>query len=172
MAEAVRKRPDAVVLASKLGTLWIRQGRFDEAEALLRRLLAGNPDNVDALNSLAWLLAMRDPGKAGDALALINHAIEIQGPESLLLDTRAIVRIRSGQPDEAVRDLREAQKLDPRNPDPAVHLAWAHQLRGELEEAKRVFRQAGELGWRLAKSDPLERGHMEKLRQDLGLVAN
>ena len=51
-------------LASKLGVIWIRQGRFDEAEGLFRRLLAGDPDNADALNNLAWLLALPGQGKA------------------------------------------------------------------------------------------------------------
>ena len=46
VAEAVQKRPDATLLASKLGVIWVRQGRFDEAEALCRRVLAGNPDNA------------------------------------------------------------------------------------------------------------------------------
>ena len=42
LAEAVRKRPDADLLASKLGVLYIRQGRSEQAEALLRRILAAS----------------------------------------------------------------------------------------------------------------------------------
>ena len=80
VAEAVRKRPEAVVLASKLGAVWIRQGRFDEAEGLLRRLLVSDPDNADALNNLAWLLALRDESRTSEALVLIDRAIEAQGP--------------------------------------------------------------------------------------------
>ena len=40
---AVQKRPDATLLASKIGVIWIHQGRFDEAEALCRRVLAESP---------------------------------------------------------------------------------------------------------------------------------
>ena len=64
-------------LASNLGVIWIRQGRFDEAEAIIRRVSGSNPDNADALNSLAWLLALRDHAKAEEALGLINKAIEL-----------------------------------------------------------------------------------------------
>ena len=39
-AEAVRRRPDSDLLIARLGTIWIRQGRFDEAEALCRLVLA------------------------------------------------------------------------------------------------------------------------------------
>ena len=66
-------------LASKLGVIWIRQGRFDEAEALFRRILASNPDNAEALNNLAWLLALREQGKTDEVLALINHASRNRG---------------------------------------------------------------------------------------------
>ncbi len=172
VAAAVEKRPEVTVLAARLGVIWIRRGRFDDAEGLFRRLLTSNPADVDALNNLAWLVAMRDRGNAAAALGLINRAIEIQGPNPSLLDTRAVVLIRSGQPGRAAKDLEEARKLNPNNPSPVLHLAWAYQMSGQVDQAKQVFRQAGELGWRVAKSDPLERELMEKLRQDLGLVAN
>ncbi|MGA2700263.1 MAG: tetratricopeptide repeat protein [Isosphaeraceae bacterium] len=172
LATAVQKRPDAVLLASKLGAVWIHQGRFDEAEGLLRRLLAGAPENVDALNNLAWLLAMRGQGHGGDALGLIDRAIQIQGRDPALLDTRAVVLIRSGQPRTAVEDLKEAQKLNSKSPSPVRHLAWSYRMSGQLDEAKKFFRQAVEMGWKVASCDPLERKQMEELRRDLGLGGN
>jgi Flp pilus assembly protein TadD len=172
LTEAARERPEAFFLIAKLGVILVRQGRFDEAEKLFRKLLSANPDEVDALNGLAWLVVMRDQSTVRDALGLINHAIDIRGPDPTLLDTRAMVLIRSGQADEAVRDLREAQKLNPANPNPFVHLALAYRMSGRFEDAKKVFRQAAELGWSVANSDPLERGLLEKLRQDLELVPN
>ena len=63
-------------LSASLGAIWIRQGRFDDAEALYCRILGSGPDNVDALNGLAWLLAMRDQGKTQEALELIDRAID------------------------------------------------------------------------------------------------
>src|SRR5262249_21764233 len=44
VAEAVRQRPDAVLMASKLGVIQMHQGHFDEAEGLFRRLLIAQPD--------------------------------------------------------------------------------------------------------------------------------
>ena len=43
VAEASRKRPDLLGLSSKLAAIWIRQGRFDEANGLYRRVLESNP---------------------------------------------------------------------------------------------------------------------------------
>jgi cellulose synthase operon protein C len=172
LEEAVRKGPDSIILASRLGVLRIRQGRFDEAEGLFRRLMASDPNDPDVLNNLAWLLALRDPDKAQEALGLINRGIEIRGPMPSLLDTRAVVLIRSGQPVRAVQDLTRAQELSPGNPSPSLHLAWAYQTNGDLDQARRAFRKAVDLGWKVANSDPLEHKLMEKMRRDLGIAGN
>ncbi len=171
VAEAVRKRPDAVGLAAKLGLIWIHEGRPDEAESMFRRILGGSPDEPEALNGLAWLLALRNSSKTQEALGLIEHAIDVQGPIPSLVDTRAVVWIRAGHPERAVQDLMEAQVNDPARPSLARHLAWAYQTMGRTDEAKRVYQKAGELGWRVANSDPLEHAFMERLGKDLGLGA-
>ena len=70
--------------------IWILEGRFDKAESMCRRILSGNPD--DALNNLAWLLAMRgmETSKADEALGLITKAVYLYGP-TLMEDTFAVV---------------------------------------------------------------------------------
>jgi len=168
VSAAIQKRPELLGLSARLGAIWIRQGRFDDAEALYRRILGSGPDNVEALNGLAWLLAMRDHGKTQEALELIDRAIDGGGRAPSLVDTRAVVLIRSGQLDRAIQDLSNAQNADPRNPSLALHLAWAFQTVGKTEEARKAFQQAEKLGWKPEKSDPLERSFMDKLRQDLG----
>jgi tetratricopeptide (TPR) repeat protein len=172
VAEAVRRRPGAVLLAAKLGVIWISQSRFDDAEALFRRLLISDPDNADALNNLAWLLALQEQSKAQEALGLIDRAIEIQGPTSSLLDTRAVVLIRAGQPEKSIQNLREAQELDTGNPSSVVHLAWAYQALGQADEARKALKKAEDLGWKVAKSDPLERTFIDKIQRDLGMTSH
>ena len=217
VAEAVRKRrPDAVRLKTRLGAIWLWQGRFDEAEGLYRRMLESSPDDPEALNNLAWLLALRDQTKTEEALQLVNHAIDVQGRTAALIDTKAVVLIpipfvegekdrirrhigrdsesrysnwaafhfansfderyctkavvliRSNQPGQAIEVLKDAQSLDKRNASVALHLAWAYQSGGKTDEARKAFREAEKLGWKLAGSDPLERPFMEKLRSELG----
>ena len=80
--------------------------------------------------------------------------------------------IRAGKPARAVQDLTEVQKLDPSKPSSVQHLAWAYQSLGQRDEAKLALRKAGELGWRVTNSDPLERAFMEKLQRDLSLTEN
>jgi tetratricopeptide (TPR) repeat protein len=167
VSEAAQKRPDAISLASKLGLIWVRRGRFDEAEGLFRRLLVGDPDNADVLNNLAWLLALRDKGKAQQALALINRAIDVAGTVPSLVDTRAVVLIRAGQLDKAVEDLGNARASNATNPSYALHLAWAYQASGQTERARLQLQEAEKLGLRPRALDPLELAVLQNLRSEL-----
>jgi tetratricopeptide (TPR) repeat protein len=167
LVDALRKRPEATGLKVKLGSFQLSQGRFDEAAEAFRQVLNENPDDADALNCLAWLLALRAPAKVDEALALIDHAIDVMGAVPTLVDTRAVVLIRAGDLDRAVRDLGVARTGAPRNPNVLLHLAWAYQEGGRLDEARLTFQQAKDLGWSSTRSDPLERPFINKLAQKL-----
>jgi tetratricopeptide (TPR) repeat protein len=169
VSEASRRRPDLTVLANKLAALWIRQGRFDEAEGVYRQVLTGDSDDSEALNNLAWLLALRDQSKAEEAVELINRAIDQQGPTASLVDTKAVALIRGGRSRDAIEILKVAAATNSRNASVPLHLAWALQNEGKPDEARKAFQKALELGWKPERSDPLERLFMEKLRQELGL---
>jgi predicted Zn-dependent protease len=164
VAEAVEKRPEEVALAGKLGVIRIRQGQFDEAETLLRRLLSRNPANSEALNNLAWLLALRDHTKAAEAIALVDRAVAIVGEAPDLADTRAVARIQLGQFDRALTDLQVIRRQSPGNPSFALHLAWAYHAMGQSEQAQKELHEAEKLGLRPAVLDPLELGILKRLR--------
>ncbi len=170
MAEAVQRRPDVSGLATDLGIIRILQGRFNEAEAMYRRILRKEPGNSGALNTLAWLLALRDQSKVDEALGLITRALEIEGPNPTLLDTLAVVLIRGGKFEQAVEELTRAQQRAPGKPSLALHLAWAFREEGKVEEARKQFLKAEELGVRIPSLDPLERLIIQKLRNDLFAV--
>ncbi len=136
--------------------IWIRQGRFDEAEALFRRSLAGAPEDVEVLNDLAWLLALRDQKNAPEALQLIDRAIEAAGTLPTLIDTRAVVLMRLGKTDEAVSQLEAIRKRMPGKSSFAFHLAWAYQMAGRVEDARTELAKSEKLGLRPDGLDPLE----------------
>jgi tetratricopeptide (TPR) repeat protein len=167
VAEASQRRPEMVSLSVRLGAIWTRQGRFDEVESLYRGILGKQPDNAEALNNLAFLVAIRDEKGILEARELIDRAIELAGPNAALADTRAVVLIRSGQLDQAERELLNAQQGDPENRSLAFHLAWVYQLRRELDRAQRAFRKAESLGLRPQRLDPLERRIFERVRNEL-----
>ena len=130
-------------------------------------LLASNPDNADALNTLAWLLALRDQGKTQEAIELIDRAIEVPGESPSLVDTRAVARINSGQVDQAVEELLAIRKQAPQKPSFALHLAWAYQARGPIDQARAEFQEAEKLGLKPQALDPLELAVFQRLRKEL-----
>ncbi len=168
LTEAIGKSPAAAAsLRPELATIYCMQKRYDDAELLLREILRSDPDQVKALNTLAWLLALRDGGKSGEALELINRAIDVEGATSSLVDTRAVALIRAGQLDQATHELRDAQAVDPKNVSLALHLAWAYQEAGNTDLARKAFQQAQELGLKLETRDPLERSMIDGLCRQL-----
>jgi tetratricopeptide (TPR) repeat protein len=171
VVEAIEKRPNATSLPSKLAGIRLRQGRYDEAEALFRKTLDAGRDNPQALNDLAWILSHCDPSpsKTQEALELINRAVDLAGENPAPLDTRAVIFLQMGQADRAVQDLGRALKIQPTSRVYYFHLARAHLLAQNEAESRKAFRRAQELGLKLETVDPLERADYQKLRRELGL---
>jgi Flp pilus assembly protein TadD len=165
VSEAVKNRPDELALAARLGVIRVREGKFDEAESIFRRLLTRDSTNVEALNDLAWLLAMRDPSKASEAIALVDRAVAIKGELPYLADTRAMVRIRMGEIDRAVTELVTLRKRLPENPSFALHLAFAYHVKGQIDRARMELQDAEKLGLQSGTLDPLERDLLNRLRK-------
>ncbi len=166
-AQAVQSHPDSAMFTSNLAGILIRQARFDEAEALCRRALASNPDNAGALNTLAWLLALRDQGKGQEAIEHIDRAIEIVGENPSLLDTRAVARISAGQAGQAVEELLALRRQAPWKLNFVLHLAWAYQAKGQTEQARTELQDAEKLGLKPQVLDPLELAVLQRLRKEL-----
>jgi tetratricopeptide (TPR) repeat protein len=91
------------------------QNPFAAAAARLEQALQLQPDSVDALNDLAWLLATCPEAKLRDAaksLQLAKHAAELTGKKDPgVLETLAAAYAAGGQFAEAIKTVEEATKL-------------------------------------------------------------
>jgi Tfp pilus assembly protein PilF len=121
------------------------------------------------MNNLAWLLAMRGQEANPQALSLINKAIELDASDLSLADTRAVVFIRSGQPDQALEQLQSVQRRDSRNVGVTFHMAWAFMTKGDLNSARSKLQEAERLGLSPRTLDPLELVVLEGMRKQLGV---
>lgn len=86
-------------------------GDVEGAEKTYRRLLEQHPDDIRALNDLAWILQEHDQ-KYADALELANKGLRLAPEDLHLLDTRGT--ILSNMPDrlaDARKDFEEIVKL-------------------------------------------------------------
>ena len=137
---AVREKPGETLLKARLADMASYAGNLAEGISGFRQVLASNPDDVGVLNNLAWALALNEEPHTEEALRLINHAIDVQGSHPSLLDTRAVILIRAGRLDEAIGDIQAATGMATQSPtlpqSLSIHLAWAHQGKGQLAEAR------------------------------------
>jgi tetratricopeptide (TPR) repeat protein len=167
LTDAVRDNPTDFALHLQMADLRDLQGRYEEAEAIYRRILAQDRSSVVALNNLAWLLAHRRE-KAAEALPLISRAIEIAGLRGELLETRAAVHLALGRSDLAVADLEEASADQPT----AVRyfqLARAHRAANNSPAAVAALRKAKSLGLATELLHPMERSSYRQLAEELEL---
>jgi tetratricopeptide (TPR) repeat protein/glycosyltransferase involved in cell wall biosynthesis len=135
----------------------MKNGRFNRAEAALRRLVARQPGDAGVHHDLAVALAKQ--GKLDEAISVFDKALKLEPNAADTLRNLAIALAQRGRPDEAEANFSRAVEAEP---DSAVcRRDWANSLRalGKLADAVIQYREALRL-----KPDWSETHH------DLGLV--
>ncbi|MDE1960303.1 MAG: tetratricopeptide repeat protein [Xanthomonadaceae bacterium] len=112
---------------------------IDAAVRDLRRLLALQPDNADALNALGYTLADRTRDQA-EALTLIEKALALRPDEPAIIDSMGWVQYRLGHLKQAVERLRTAYAKQP-DPEIAAHLGEVLWVSGEKDAARKIWAQ-------------------------------
>jgi Flp pilus assembly protein TadD len=135
LAAAIEEHKDDPNLLAAVGTLRVAQGRSADAVALYRQALRRQPRQVDVLNNLATLLAEQD-GQREEALAYVDRAIQLAGPQPGLLDTKGMILVFEGKPVEAVPLLKEAASVFQADPRYLFHLAVAYDRSGDTANAR------------------------------------
>jgi tetratricopeptide (TPR) repeat protein len=154
LKNAIKHDPERTVLRMHLADLYDLRGRYREAEALYREVLAKEPNNAIALNNLAWLLS-QERDRQDEALTLITRAVQGYGRRAELLDTQAMVLLKLGRTEEALADLREVTGDVPTAPR-LFHLARALHSTRDHDGAGRALKQARALGLAPDKLHPVE----------------
>jgi tetratricopeptide (TPR) repeat protein len=127
-----------------LGDLTGTTGRLEENASINRRILDIAPNNVIAMNNLAWYLC-EEQGQYQEALDLANRGLELAPQYLDLIDTRGVAHYRMGHLDAAVQDFARFVELCP--PGTAslaatrFHLARAYSGLGNSGEAVRQLEQ-------------------------------
>ncbi len=140
--------PDSLPAMNALAMLLQMTGRSAESAALYERILTLQPDNVIAINNLAWTLC-EEQGKHQQALELARRGLEIAPNYVDLIDTRGVAYYRLGQYEKAVQDFTRSLKLYPRGTLAAaatyLHLGRALDGLGQKGEAIENLKKALEL---------------------------
>jgi tetratricopeptide (TPR) repeat protein len=138
---AIKLRPDFVDARFELGQLWYRARNYEEAEKCFRQLLRIMPSHLHAKMSLGVVLA--EAGRPQEAETLLRRGLEeaVDPQLKALFHLHLSLALRRQRKDEeALAACDEAQKLDPRVPDLALHRSEALENLQRLDEALTVLR--------------------------------
>lgn len=131
MRAVLSVKPDHAEALNFLGYSYAERGeRLDEAQRLVERALAIDPENAYYLDSLGWVLFKK--GDLPRALSALEKANRLAGPEATILDHLGDAYRRAQRPAEAARAYRRALTA----PDPDDERAQATR-RSSLERKLR-----------------------------------
>lgn len=114
--------------------------QLDLMESDLKRVLAREPDNIDALNALGYTLADRTR-RYSEAAEYIQRAIELRPDSHYVLDSMGWLQYRLGNYADAVKYLRRALEVNP-DSEIAAHLTEVLWVMGDKQAARAVWKQA------------------------------
>lgn len=116
-----------------------RDGRFSEAEAVCRRQLSTDPDNVELLRMLG-ILALRS-GNNAEAVDMMGRVAAVK-PDALTFGLLGEAYCGLDRFDEAEECCRRSLELKPDLPEVHNHLAAILRHKGRLAEAEAACREA------------------------------
>ncbi|VTR98134.1 tetratricopeptide repeat protein [Tuwongella immobilis] len=163
---AVAQQPDSTMLQLTMAEYHALKQDYAAAEKLYQAVLTKDPNNVMALNNLAWILAPK-PDTTARALQYVQKAIDLTGHTGELLDTRARVLIASGKYDRAVEDLTEALNQSETSLR-YFHLAVARLKQSQPAAATTAFRKAKFHGLNPQEVHPSDLPAFKVLSAELG----
>ena len=157
LRDALARQADPT-LSDALATLEIAGRQYPEAAAALRDVLAVRPDDVAALNNLAWV----DQQLHADGAEALARRAYLLAPGGQTADTLGWILTQEGQKPLALLLLRQAAARLPQDASVQYHLAVALNDNGQTQQAGAV------LDALLASKAPFdERDAAQKLRQQL-----
>lgn len=108
--QARRSFGDDRALAMRVAYAYEGGGRIAEAEREFRKLLAADPLNADAMNSLSYMLADRAL-RLVEAVELAQRAVKIEPGNPAYLDTLGWALFKQGKAQEAAEPLGRAARV-------------------------------------------------------------
>lgn len=152
----------------RLAQLYAQQQAYPKAEAQYRAILKDNPNNIIALNNLAYT-CIDHLNRPDEGLKLIQRAMKITPGDPNLVDTYAWALAKLGRFQESRDMLEKVIGIGnaAESPDQLYHMGYVLEKTGSSRQADRYYRQALEIA-RAKKNTELQKAieaAMEKSRQ-------
>jgi len=141
MESTARAFPKDTSTQYALADLYSDAGRTQDAERVLRQVLAADPNNPNALNYLGYHLAVRGD-QLDEAIRLVRRALDAEPNNAAYLDSLGWAHFRRGDLAEAEKYLGAAAQQLPDNSEIQDHLGDLLARRGRLDEAIAAWTRA------------------------------
>jgi predicted TPR repeat methyltransferase len=132
-----------VPAAMELALACFRNGHFDEAEEVCRKILAVAPEHPDAMH-YAGVLA-HENGRTDEALPLIERSLELAPDQPDWHSNLGVVRQARGDLEGAIAAYRRAVALKPAHARAHGNLGVLLKVQGNLQEAEAEYRTSIDL---------------------------
>ena len=140
LTEALVSYPSQKELLYTRALLAERVNKPEIVETDLQKILAMEPDNIEALNALGYTLVGRS-GRYADAEKYLSQALKLEPESAVIIDSYGWLQFKLGNTEKALEYLQQAYKKQPEN-EIAAHLAEVLWVLGRKDEAKAVFNKA------------------------------
>ncbi len=134
--QALVKNPKNGAIHFKLATIYQQLNDNSQAETRYKAILAEQPDNVLALNNLAWLYSQQNNPLA---IELAKKAYTKSPESAAIADTYGYILVKQGQPVEGLTVLEKAASLAPAVNDIQFHLAEAYAANDNKTKALAIL---------------------------------
>ena len=140
LQQGLTKLPNHPDLLYEAAMLADKTGRPEVFEQMMRKLIQIKPDHAHAYNALGYSFLERSE-RIPEAVELVEKALQLAPDDVAIMDSVGWGYYRLGRLDESVKLLQRAFAGNP-DPEIASHLGEVLWVRGNKEEAKRIWRDS------------------------------
>jgi tetratricopeptide (TPR) repeat protein len=140
LTNALADMPEQKELLYTRALMAERLNRLDILEADLKKILAEDPDNAEALNALGYTLAEKTDRYA-EAEKYLEKALRLQPDEAVIMDSYGWLQFKLGNTEQALLYLQKAYAKRQEG-EIAAHLAEVLWTLNRKAEARKVFAKA------------------------------
>jgi putative PEP-CTERM system TPR-repeat lipoprotein len=152
-AQWLKEHPEDVGMRVYLGETYIKQGQDKQAIAQYQAILQKSPDNLIALNNLAWLLQkQRDP----QAVVHAERAHKLRPEDPSVMDTLGWILVEQGKTARGLELLQRALAKAPDVADIRYHLAVALFKSGDKVRAEAELKRVLDSGTKFSQEREAE----------------
>lgn len=144
LVEGLTVLPNDIDLEKQLADLYFHQGKYKKAQSLLKKIIAENPEDHNALRQM-WEIATEDKQGNDDAFAYLQQAYTLCDDNPKYAYSLAQRHYDHEDLQAALPLLEKITKLRPKNIDYLVSLSHLQHKIGDREGAKNSILRALEL---------------------------